>query len=128
MASRGRGARQKGFQFERDLAKMLTERLSIPFKRGLGQTRNGGAEVCDVYSEEIPWLHIEAKRQKKCNIKAALKQAIEDIGEQKKFPVAITKDDHEDILVTMKLGDWMELFSAAMESLKEDGLVSESSD
>lgn len=48
MASRGRGARIKGANFEREIAKLFTERLGRDFQRGLGQTRGGGSEVADV--------------------------------------------------------------------------------
>lgn len=112
MASRGRGARVKGAAFERLLAKYFTEKTQLEAKRGIGQTRSGGAEVSDVDMEII---HIEAKRHKRCNIKAALKQAIADANVNGKIPVAITKDDREEILVTMLLDDWIDLFNSYIE-------------
>ena len=60
----------------------------------------------------MPIIHIEAKRHKRCNIKAALKQAIDDANVNGKIPVAITRDDRADILVTMRLDDWIDLFNA----------------
>lgn len=116
MATRGRGARLKGAAFERQLAKYFTEHTSLDAKRGIGQTRNGGAEVSDV---DMPVLHVEAKRHKRCNIKAALRQAIEDANINGKIPVAITKDDRADILCTMRLEDWIDFFNAYLESLKD---------
>ena len=107
MASRGRGARIKGANFERALAKVFRDEIGIEAQRGLAQTRGGGAEVADVHMD---YLHIEAKRHKKCNIKKALEQAIEDSMGKSKIPVAITKDDRKPPLVTMKLDDWIELF------------------
>lgn len=112
MAGRGRGARLKGANFERQLAKILTEKTKFEWSRGLGQTRRGGAEVCDVCSDALPDLHIEAKRQKKCNIKAAMAQALNDIQGTAKTPVVITKDDHGDILVTMQMDAWIDYFNA----------------
>jgi hypothetical protein len=115
MASRGRGARQKGFQFERDIAKLLSEQTGMEFKRGLGQTRGGGTEVPDVLPPAGPLrerIHIECKRQKSCSIKGALKQAIDDIGEGPQAPIVITKDDRTDTLVTMRLDDFLPLFVA----------------
>lgn len=109
MASRGRGARIKGASFERQLAKYFSENTQFEAKRGIGQSRNGGAEVSDV---DMPIIHIEAKRHKRCHIKAALKQAIEDANVNGKIPVAITKDDRADILCTMRLDDWIHLFNA----------------
>lgn len=112
MAKRGKGSRVKGSRFERELANLFTEKLGVEFKRGLGQTRSGGKEVSDIYSESAEWLHIEAKRQKRCNIKAAMQQAILDTKESKKTPVVITKDDHSEILVTMRLEDFLCLLKA----------------
>lgn len=109
MTSRGRGARIKGATFERQLAKYFTDNSPLEAKRGIGQTRNGGAEVSDV---DMPIIHVEAKRHKRCNIKAALKQAIEDANVNGKIPVAITKDDRADILCTMRLEDWILFFNA----------------
>ena len=109
MASRGRGARAKGANFERDLAKLFRQYLDIEAQRGLGQTRGGGEEIADV---EMKYIHVEAKRHKRCNIKAALNQAISDCSQKEKIPVAITKDDRKPILVTMKFEDWIEVFKA----------------
>jgi hypothetical protein len=114
MASRGRSARVKGATFERDLAKYFTDNTKLEAKRGLGQTRFGGAEVSDV---DIPYLHVEAKRQKRCRIKAAMQQAIDDANVNGKIPVAITKDDRADILCTMRLDDWIKLFNAYIDTL-----------
>jgi hypothetical protein len=113
MASRGRGARIKGANFERQLAKLITENTPLIAKRGLGQTRGGGSEISDV---DIPLLHIEAKRHKRCNIKAALEQAIADAKNNGKIPVAITKDDRREILVTMRFCDWINMFNCYLES------------
>ena len=109
MASRGKGARIKGANFERHLAKLISEQTILSAKRGLGQTRGGGGEISDV---DIPILHIEAKRHKRCNIKAALEQAITDASDNGKIPVAITKDDRKEILVTMRFDDWIDFFNS----------------
>lgn len=114
MTTRGRGARVKGAAFERKLAKYFTDNTPLEAKRGIGQTRSGGAEVSDV---DMPIIHVEAKRHKRCNIKAALRQAIDDASVNGKIPVAITKDDRADILCTMKLDDWIHFFNAYIETL-----------
>lgn len=112
MASRGRGARVKGAQFERDIANWLTEQTSIVFKRGLAQTRGGGAEVADVTPEtsKIP-VHFECKRHKRPNIASAYEQACEDAKENQ-LKIVITKADRKDTLVTMNIDDWLILFQA----------------
>lgn len=114
MAKPGRGARIKGASFERTLAKHLTDDTGIEFKRGLGQTRRGGEEVSDVYSDKCPEYHFEAKRQIKCNIKAAMQQAINDCKESEKTPIVITKDDRGEMLVTMLYDDWIKLFKSIL--------------
>ena len=75
MASRGAGARAKGANFERWVANFISEYTPLTAQRGLAQTRGGGAEVSDV---SVDYIHIEAKRHKRCNIKSALVQAIND--------------------------------------------------
>lgn len=112
MASRGRGARIKGAQFERDIANLLTEKTGIEFKRGLAQTRGGGAEVADVTAPNlaIP-IHFELKRQQRCNIKGAYAQATSDAPETA-YRVIVTKEDRSDTLVTMELSQWIEFFKA----------------
>jgi hypothetical protein len=115
MTSRGRGARIKGATFERTLAKYFTDKTRLEAKRGIGQTRIGGSEVSDV---DMPIVHIEAKRHKRCNIKAALRQAIGDANVNGKIPVAITKDDRADILCTMRLDDWIHFFNAYLDKIK----------
>ena len=114
MTSRGRGARIKGATFERKLAKYFNDNTPLEAKRGIGQTRSGGAEVSDV---DMPIVHVEAKRHKRCNIKAALRQAIDDANVNGKIPVAITKDDRADILCTIRLEDWIHFFNAYLETL-----------
>lgn len=113
MASRGRGARIKGATFERQLAKYFTDNTIFEAKRGIGQSRMGGSEVSDV---DMPIIHVEAKRHKRCHIKSALKQAIADANINGKIPVAITKDDREEILCTMLLDDWIQFFNAFVET------------
>tara|TARA_Y100001938_G_C8072914_1_gene424232 strand:- start:47 stop:412 length:366 start_codon:yes stop_codon:yes gene_type:complete len=120
MATRGRGARRKGANFERWLANTLSEMTGLEAKRGLAQTRGGGAEVSDV---SIDYIHVEAKNHIRCNIKAALVQAINDSEQSGKMPVAITKDDRKPVLCTMLLDDWITLFNAYIE--KQEGLTQE---
>ena len=123
MASRGRGARAKGFQFERDIAKAFSDTTGEEFKRGLGQTRGGGADVPDVLPAcgvLADLIHIECKRQKLCSIKGAMKQAVADIGEFTKVPIVVTKDDRKETLVTMKFQDFLPMFNAWLQNQKRE--------
>ena len=116
MASRGAGARRKGAQLERDLAKLIKEKTPLDAKRGLGQTRSGGEEVSDV---DVEYIHIEAKRHKRCNIKSALNQAIADSTVNGKIPVAITRDDRGPILCTMLFDDWIPFLNSYLEKKQQ---------
>ena len=120
MASRGRGARAKGHNYERKIANLLTEKTGVKFKRGMRQSRSGGAEDPDVHSEEEPQWFFELKRHIKCNIKGAMRQAMEDIKARSDnpTPIIITKDDYGPELVTMHLEDWLPMWLAYRE--KED--------
>ena len=108
MASRGRGARQKGASFEREIAKVLSA-TGFVFKRGLGQARGGGQEVADVTCDLLPDLHFELKCQQRPNIAGAYEQALRDAPQKTK--IVITKADRSPTLVTMELDEWLPLFT-----------------
>ena len=72
-------------------------------RRGL-QAR-GGDEVPDV---DVPCFWVETKHHRHTNIKAALRQAIEDASKGR-WPVAVCKDDREDAVVAMQLDDFLDL-------------------
>jgi hypothetical protein len=123
MASPGKGARLKGHNFEREVAHLLTEDTGIPFKRGLGQTRAGASEYPDVYTPVLKDIHIECKRQIRCNIKEAIRQGKYDIKSslQDRSLVVISKDDREEMLVTMPYRDWIVLFNAYLSNRLANG-------
>ena len=98
----GRRSRDKGAVFERRLA--TTFRAIWPdARRGIGQTRFAG-EVPDV--EGTPYW-VEAKRQKRPNINAAVAQARKATDGR---PIlVVTKRDREPTLVTMDLCTFLRL-------------------
>jgi len=111
----GKASRTKGHSYERELARRFqTVMPGADVKRGLAQTRSG-AEVADV---ECPYFWIEAKRGKKPNPRAALKQAIEancqrvDAGEKPKVPIAVVRDDRKEAFVVIGLDDFLALVEA----------------
>lgn len=103
-SQRGRYARTKGHNFERQLVHRFREVMpGAEVKRGL-QSRGGGAEVPDV---DCPVFHVEAKVGKQPNPRAALKQAFADAAKGK-IPVAIIKDDREVPFVLLGLEDFLD--------------------
>lgn len=113
----GRAGRKKGADFERLTARTLSQSTGLSFKRGLGQTRQGGEEVADVECEVEAInskIHIECKHQKSCSIKGAMKQALGDKASHQ-LAIVITKDNRKKPLVTMELDGFLELFNTWIE-------------
>ena len=52
------------------------------------------------------------QRDTSAAISKQLEQAIADSANNGKIPVAITKDDRKEILVTMRFDDWLEFFNS----------------
>jgi hypothetical protein len=84
-------------------------------KRGIQYT--GGSEAPDV--DGTPYW-VECKCGKRTNIKAAVKQAT-DASDGRPI-VVISKNDREETLVTMLIGDWYALHErrASISKEKED--------
>jgi len=99
-------SRRKGKRWEQEVAQMFREACpGDDIRRGL-QFRDG-AECPDVVSA-LFW--IEAKRGKRTNIKAALKQA-EEAQPKGKWLLAVTKDDHDRPVAGMYLDEFLELLA-----------------
>lgn len=97
----GKSQRIKGHSFERSVANDF-KKIFGEGKRGL-QSRNGEDGVADV---ETPYFFIECKAHKKTPIRAALDQAIKNCPKEK-IPLAILKDDYQDVCVYLKYNDFM---------------------
>jgi len=99
-------SRTKGHSYERTVAKQFAEVMpGADIKRGLGQCR-AGSDVPDVVT---PWFWVECKRGKKTNIKAALRQAEAACGDRPLYCIAVTRDDRDDAMVTMRFDDFLEI-------------------
>ena len=100
----GRRSRRKGAEWERVLVRMFREAMPrAQVRRGL-QSRSG-EEVPDV---DLPCFWLEAKRHRRTNVKAALRQAVAS-APRGRWPVAVCKDDREPAIVAMQLDDFLEL-------------------
>jgi hypothetical protein len=101
----GTTSRRKGARYERELVHLF--RAAMPgaeVRRGL-QCR--GEEVADV---ECPVFWVEAKRGRKPNVRAALRQAM-DAAPKARIPVAVIRDDRAKAIVTLLLDDFLDLVS-----------------
>lgn len=100
----GAGCRRKGHDFEREMARVLAEVFGAENSRRGIQYRSG-SEVPDV---EVPAFWVECKRGRRTSIRAALLQACEACHE-KKWLLAICKDDNERAIASMYLEDFLDL-------------------
>jgi len=115
----GKMQRTKGAAFERWLVRKFNATLiGHPWKRGL-QSRGGGAEVPDL---DGPVFHVEAKHQIRPNIAAALHQAEQDTDGR--IPVAVTKANREEPIVSMRLDAWLALAEEYLARMS-DGSINE---
>jgi len=100
----GNKSRRKGAQWERDLVHRFQQAMpGATVRRGL-QVRSG-EEAPDV---DVPCFWLEAKRHKRTNIKAALRQAFND-SPPGRWPIAVCKDDRAPAIVAIALDDFLEL-------------------
>lgn len=124
-SKRGRSARRKGGDGEREAAASLTEVLSRPFRRAVGQSRRG-ADAPDIEpdgwqvggTESAAW--VEVKRGS-ATITAAMQQAVKACGSR--LPIVLTRQDRGEWLVTVRLADLTRLWAwldAVLEPLPED--------
>ena len=73
-----------------------------------------GADVA-ILREDGPSIWIECKKGKRTNIKAAMRQAIDDSNEEW-IPIAVTRDDRQPIHVTMHWDTFVEFVQAYLKT------------
>lgn len=105
----GKMSRDKGKRFERELAKKFRE---YGYKGSQRTAQNCGknGDAADVTG--LPGIHVEAKHQEKMYLYDWMDQAKRDsaAGKERKLPAVFHKKNRADILVTMRLEDWMEIY------------------
>ena len=99
-------SRQKGKRGELELAKVLRE---AGYDTRRGQQYSGTETSADVVG--LPGIHIECKRVENLNVYNALAQAIRDTGENGDLPAVFHRKNNQPWLVTMRLDDWLKIFS-----------------
>ncbi len=97
-------SRRKGHDFEREIARELRD-IFPKARRGLQY--QDGQQCADV---EGTVFHIECKRGRKPNPRAALRQAMDDVNTGR-IPVAVVKDDQRDPFVVLAWDDFKNLLS-----------------
>lgn len=99
-------SRQKGKRGELGLARRLRE-LGWECRRGQQYAgANGDADVVG-----LPGIHIECKYKQRLDLLNAMAQSIHDAREDE-IPTVMHRKNNTEWLVTMRLTDWIKLFSA----------------
>lgn len=102
----GKMQREKGKRGERELAAELRKN-GYDVRRGVQYA--GSPESPDVTG--LSGVHVECKRVEKLNIQNAIEQAVHDSGEDE-MPAVFHRRNRKEWLVTMRLADWIRLYSS----------------
>lgn len=103
----GKKSQRKGAAGERELAALLSA-AGYECQRG-GSLSFG--EIPDVLG--LPGIHIEVKRVEKLNVGEAMEQAIRDSDRMLDgMPALFHRRNRKPWLVTMRLEDWLKLYSS----------------
>ena len=97
-------SRAKGKRFELSLARIFRE-YGYDCRRG--QQYCGAGGDADVVG--LPGIHIEAKHQEKMCLYDWMAQAKGD-AKAGRLPTVFHKKNNADVLVTMRLEDWMQIY------------------
>lgn len=100
-------SRAKGKRGELEIAHLLREYGYDDARRTAQYCGNTG-DASDVVG--LPNIHIEVKRVEKLNIEKAMAQSSRDARDGE-MPVVMHRKDRHPWLVTMSMGDFMEMYS-----------------
>ena len=101
-------SKRKGARFERELASIFRD-YGYKNARRTEQYCGKTGDASDVVG--LPGIHIEAKHQETMQLYKWMAQAVRDSENTDKLPCVFHKKNYSDILVTMRLEDWMRLFA-----------------
>lgn len=107
-------SRAKGAAFERTIATKLKER-GYEAKRGV-QFGQGCHDNPDV-KHSLEGLHFECKAVENLNLYKAMDQSKNDAQGANLIPTVIHKKNRKDILITMKLDDFLDLYEKMFDNL-----------
>lgn len=103
--------RRKGKAWEQEVARQLRAALPGCNARRGWQARGGGKEAPDVVIDGLP-VHLECKRGRKPNARAALAQAERDAADGT-LPVAVVRDDRCEAFAVLRWDALLALLSLA---------------
>lgn len=113
-------SKQKGARFERQLASKFRE-YGYSARRTAQYCGNTG-DAADVIG--LPGIHVEAKHQETMRLYEWMEQAARDSAKSGLLPAVFHKKNNAEILVTMRLSDWMQVYcewEAGHDGVTEDG-------
>ena len=108
-------SKDKGKRFEREIANLLKD-YGYDARRTAQYCGHTG-DASDVVG--LPGIHIECKAQEQMRLYEWMQQAIRDSEKSGKMPTVFHKKNYADILVTMRLDDWMTLYKSSILSKGE---------
>ena len=102
-------SKQKGARFERYLASIFRE-FGYNKARRTAQYCGNTGDASDVVG--LPYIHVEAKHQEQMRLYDWMDQAKRDAAATDKFLLLAVfhKKNNHNILVTMELEDWMQIY------------------
>ena len=110
-------AREKGKEYERELAKEIEARLGGRAWRSPSSGAMWYAKQDVVCKDNImARFHIEAKRQERVNLEEAYGQALRGAG-QNKVPIVVTRKSRDVSMIYMKWDDFLTMLEELQKSL-----------
>lgn len=113
-------SKQKGARFERELAKRF-QHYGYEGARRTAQYCGNTGDASDVVG--LPYIHVEAKHQERMHLYDWMEQAKRDAALNDSFllPTVFHRQNSHEVLVTMELSDWMQLYARFEASMKSEG-------
>lgn len=100
-------SKDKGARFERKLAAVFRE-FGFTDSRRTAQYCGNTGDASDVVG--LPGIHVEAKHQEKMKLYDWMEQAKRDSKGSENLPTVFHKRNNHEILVSMRLDDWMKIY------------------
>jgi Holliday junction resolvase len=94
--------REKGARGERELARLLRDRLGTSIERNLEQSRDGGADL--IADGPLAGLVIEVKRKERLDLQRSWNQACQQARDQDGWPCLAYRLDRKPWLFVLPLG------------------------